>query len=56
MENHAASTKLAISLYNLTPCKPGKPTACSVLNQGKASKGVCVLFFGDSERQGRAVR
>ncbi len=40
-------TKLTIPMYDLTPCEPGKRAACSVLNQGKTSKGVCVLFVGD---------
>ena len=39
-------TKLTIPMYNLKPCQPGKQSACSVLNQGKASKGICVLFVG----------
>ncbi len=43
----AHPTKLTIPMYDLTPCEPGKRSACSVLNQGKASKGICVLFIGN---------
>jgi hypothetical protein len=34
-------------MYDLKPCEPGKRAACSVLNQGAASKGICILFTGD---------
>ena len=40
-------TKLTIPMYDLKPCEPGKRAACSVLNQGAASKGICILFTGD---------
>ena len=40
-------TKLTIPMYTLTPCEPGKRAACSVLNQGASSKGICILFTGD---------
>ena len=47
MENHTAPTKLTIPMYTLTPCEPGKRAACSVLNTGAPSKGICVLFIGN---------
>ena len=43
----ASPTKLTIPMYDLKPCEPGKRAACSVLNQGTASKGICILFTGD---------
>ena len=40
-------TKLVIDRFELTPCQPGKISACFVSNKGAASKGIAVLFRGN---------
>ena len=46
-KDSSCPTKLELSLCDLTHCNPGERKTLSFCNEGSASRGLAIIFFGD---------